>query len=82
MLAQQLTDDNVLDLLEGKKVNGIKFDKNLRREVKHAIKRQEDIDVLDILCRDGVTVNNVKLNNSSMTGKALYKNKGMIHARF
>jgi hypothetical protein len=36
-----LTDEDVLDLLEGKKVKQIKLDKNLRREVKHIIRRGE-----------------------------------------
>ena len=40
-LAATLTDEDILELLDGKKVNTIKFDKNLRREVKHAIKREE-----------------------------------------
>ncbi len=39
----------MIDLLDGKKVMGLKLDKNLRREIKHMIKREEDIDILSIL---------------------------------
>jgi len=36
-----LDDDDMVGLLEGKKVKGVKLDKNLRREVKHMINRNE-----------------------------------------
>lgn len=65
-LAQTLTDDDVMALLDGKKIREIKFDKNLRREVKHCIKRQDDIDIHDILSRDGVIINGRKLDRFSM----------------
>jgi hypothetical protein len=48
-LAQTLTDDDVMALLDGKKIREIKFDKNLRREVKHCIKRQDVSSILFIL---------------------------------
>lgn len=83
-LAETLTDEDIMALLEGKKVRQIKFDKNLRREVKHMIKREEDIDIHDVLSRDGVIINNQKLQRFQMksTDHVLYKNKGKIHARF
>lgn len=45
-LAETLTDEDILALLDGKKVREIKFDKNLRREVKHMIKREEVLTVI------------------------------------
>ena len=37
-----LSQENVIDLVMGKKVNGIKLDKNQKRELKFAIKRDAD----------------------------------------
>ena len=38
-----LDDDDLVELIEGKKVKGVKLDKNLRRDIKHMIKRNEVI---------------------------------------
>ena len=84
-LVDMLTDEDVLDLLEGKKVKQIKLDKNLRREVKHIIRRGEvflllllslslsllqDIDIYSILSKDGVSINNIKVNHFQIGGQA------------
>lgn len=61
-LMETLDDDDLVELMEGKKVKGVKLDKNLRREIKHMIKRNEDISVAEILSRDGVIVNNQKIH--------------------
>jgi hypothetical protein len=42
-LMEMLDDDDLVELIEGKKVKGVKLDKNLRREIKHMIKRNEVI---------------------------------------
>jgi len=60
-LLDELDDDDMVELLEGKKVKGVKLDKHLRREVKHMIKRGEDVSIAEILGREGVILNNQKV---------------------
>ena len=38
-ILKELTMEDLLDLIDGKAVNGVKLPKDLRREVKFAIKR-------------------------------------------
>ena len=40
-LEDDFTEEEILDLLEGKKVKGIKLNKIKRREIKHSLKRGE-----------------------------------------
>lgn len=44
-----LEEDNLVDLAEGKKIGGMKLTKAQRREIKHSIKRGEDVDILGFL---------------------------------
>lgn len=48
-LREDMDEDMLVDLAEGKKVGNMKLTKNQRREVKHAIKRGENINILDFL---------------------------------
>lgn len=43
-IIENLTQDEVMDLVMGKKVQGIKLDKGQKRELKFAIKRDADTD--------------------------------------
>lgn len=43
-ILENLNQDDVMDLVMGKKVQGIKLDKNQKRELKFAIKRDADTD--------------------------------------
>ena len=38
-----LTPDDLLDLIEGKKIGGIKLPKDVKRQIKYALKRGQDI---------------------------------------
>ena len=40
----KLSQDDIINLVMGKHINGIKLEKNERRELKHAIKRDADGD--------------------------------------
>jgi large subunit GTPase 1 len=44
-----LEEENLVDLAEGKKIGGLKLTKAQRREIKHSIKRGEDVDILGFL---------------------------------
>lgn len=39
--AKQFSEDDFIKLMDGKKVKGLKFNKNKKREIKHAVKRGE-----------------------------------------
>lgn len=41
---KDLTEDDLLDIIEGKKIAGIKVTKEMRKNIKHALKRGEKVD--------------------------------------
>lgn len=41
---KELTEDDLLDIIEGKKVPGMKITKEMRSNIKHAMKRGEKLD--------------------------------------
>ncbi len=58
---KDITEDDLLDIIEGKKIGGVKITKQMRSNIKHAMKRRKTIQMIKKKYLGGSGVENKKL---------------------
>jgi len=64
-----MSEDDIVDLVAGKTVYGIKLNKNFRRELKFAIKRETKTDVIEAMITDYIYGSNAHEKKLGMKNK-------------